>query len=158
MNTWAIGLIGASFLGPRILRFGSIKLEYFFILLFFYFLDSICFLFFWYFFGDLGAAPVCPLDSPFPVKKQKNKKTNKQKEKRKRKGEEKKMEFVKVAAWQEETVYEIICFDDGNDCLVRFPNEWRIVATNLRGKVRLENVHTGYTVQSISEWKVTECR
>ncbi len=68
------------------------------------------------------------------------------------------MEFVKVAAWWEETVYEIICFDDGNDCLVRFPNEWRIVATNLRGKVRLENVRTGYTVQSISEWKVTECR
>lgn len=68
------------------------------------------------------------------------------------------MEFVKVAAWREETVYEIICFDDGNDCLVRFPNEWRIVATNLRGKVRLENVRTGYTVQSISEWKVTECR
>jgi hypothetical protein len=39
---------------------------------------------------------------------------------------------------------------------VRFPNEWRIVATNLRGKVRLENVRTGYTVQSISKWKVTE--
>ena len=68
------------------------------------------------------------------------------------------MEFVKVAAWLEETVYEIICFDDGNDCLVRFPNEWRIVATNLRGKVRLENVRTGYTVRSISEWKLTQCR
>ena len=68
------------------------------------------------------------------------------------------MEFVRVAVWQEETVYEIICFDDGNECLVRFPNEWRIVATNLRGKVRLENARTGYTVQSISEWKVTQCR
>ena len=63
------------------------------------------------------------------------------------------MEFVKVDSGSEETVYEIICFDDGNDCLVRFPNEWRIVATNLRGKVRLENVRTGYTVHSISEWK-----
>jgi hypothetical protein len=69
------------------------------------------------------------------------------------------MEFVrvgKVDSGSEETVYEIICFDDGNDCLVRFPNEWRIVATNLRGKVRLENVRTGYTVQSISEWKLSE--
>jgi hypothetical protein len=66
------------------------------------------------------------------------------------------MEFVKVDSGREETVYEIICFDDGNDCLVRFPNEWRIVATNLRGKVRLENVRTGYTVQSISEWKLSE--
>ena len=113
------------------------------------------------------------LDSPFPVKnrkknKQTNKQTNKQKErsntkkqnktKQNKKGAKKKMEFVKVAAWRKETVYEIICFDDGNDCLVRFPNEWRIVATNLRGKVRLENVRTGYTVQSISEWKLTEFR
>ncbi len=94
-------------------------------------------------------------------KKQKNRKTNKQTNKKKNgkgKARRKKMEFVKVAAWREETVYEIICFDDGNDCLVRFPNEWRIVATNLRGKVRLENVRTGYTVQSISKWKLSEFR
>lgn len=64
------------------------------------------------------------------------------------------MDFVKVS--KSHLVYEIVCFDDGNDYLVRFPNEWRIVATNLRGKVRLENVHTGYTVQSISEWKVIQ--
>jgi len=91
-------------------------------------------------------------------KQNKKKQKNKTKQKNKKGKAKKKMEFVKVAVWQEEAVYEIICFDDGNDCLVRFPNEWRIVATNLRGKVRLENVRTGYTVQSISEWKVTQCR
>ena len=66
------------------------------------------------------------------------------------------MEFVKVASWREKVVYRIRCFDDGNEGLVCFPNEWRIVATNLRGKVRLENARTGYTVSSISEWKVDE--
>jgi hypothetical protein len=50
-------------------------------------------------------------------------------------------------------IYEIWKFDDGNTDLVLCPNEWRIVATNRRGKVSIENARTG-ALRSISEWKV----
>jgi hypothetical protein len=62
----------------------------------------------------------------------------------------KNMEFVRVF---DTSIYEVTVFDDGNDQLKSLPNEWRIVAA-WRGKVRIENARTGYTVLSISSWKV----
>ena len=50
----------------------------------------------------------------------------------------------------------ITVFDDGNQILEnKYENIWAIVATNNKGKVRLQNfIETTFFIDSISMWKV----
>ena len=55
-------------------------------------------------------------------------------------------------------ICNIVVFDDGNQHLekkFKYKNKWNIVATNNRGKVRLQNYYDdSFFVYSISLWKV----
>ena len=48
----------------------------------------------------------------------------------------------------------IIVFDDGNEKLIDKINNWKIIATNMRGKYRLINLRDNFILKSISCWKV----
>ena len=55
--------------------------------------------------------------------------------------------------FQEEGIWAIHTFDDGNGDYAKEPNTWCIVG-RWAGKVRLRNSVSACVVQSISEWKV----
>lgn len=55
---------------------------------------------------------------------------------------------------ENDQVYEIIVFDDGNNKFEKYPNEWYIVGKSL-GKCYIVNAHySSININSISEWKL----
>ena len=50
---------------------------------------------------------------------------------------------------------KINIFDDGNQFYQKYINEWYIIGTNNKGKVRLKNINENIVINSISTWKTT---
>ena len=61
--------------------------------------------------------------------------------------------FIEI---KDENLYQIHVFDDGNQKIeYNYDNIWKIVSTNNKGKVKLQNfVDTSFFVESISFWKI----
>ena len=56
---------------------------------------------------------------------------------------------------EDDMVYEIHTFDDGNECYRSYTNQWSIIAT-WESKVKLMNTDGNTYLFSISRWKIRE--
>jgi len=55
---------------------------------------------------------------------------------------------------EEEELYKIRVFDDGNQQYQYLTNEWTIISRTNGGKVSLKNVNGRDIISSISAWKI----
>lgn len=56
--------------------------------------------------------------------------------------------------FEEEELYKIRVFDDGNQRYQYLTNEWTIISRTNGGKVSLKNVNGKDIISSISAWKI----
>jgi hypothetical protein len=53
-------------------------------------------------------------------------------------------------------IYEIVVYDDGNDIYKKYSNKWNICG-RWKGKIKLVNIEkSNIKINSISEWKIVK--
>ena len=63
------------------------------------------------------------------------------------------MNWISVAP-ENYTLCKIRIFDDGRKKYTKYDNNWYVIGTNNRGKIRLKNVSNDNILLDISDWKV----